>query len=636
MKLHRLIVLLVALMMGMGGSILQAQQQAPDTILFNGKIVTIDEHGVNGNLGTTVQAIAIRGDRIAAVGANAQIRALAGPNTKSIDLKGRMVTPGLGVTHDHPPDWDPLNPYIIRKVVNDNMHIERFLWEEPGEQQVQMFPKVLEEAAKAAKPGQWIRISMLYGKKMRGVAGGSVDPSRDTIVGAFGRQITKQMLDMTAPNNPVIVRAGFVGVMLNQKAIDETKKWYTQWGMSTEAVERILGRTVGQTGVPGSTDYREVEQDVLYTPAALREIYRLGASWWAGYGMTVNSTAIYTAGAHKAYDSLDRKGQLDVRMPWSWLGSAGNEFFINPYFLHGINTLLDRGSEYLWMIAVWPPGVGSHCTILPGTTPEVKTLEGPCALDPDAPNGKANRLAFYNYIKAGGRIASAHTDGDKNMDYLMDIVEQASKDAGMTLDDIRAKRHTWDHQAYNPRPDQIPRIKNLGIMLGGWDLYIYEKSGEALLASYGEQAIQWMVPRKSLLDGGVRESVEIDRPIGYTDLTLFHVLYTGITRKDIDGRVWAPQQAVSREVMLKSATLSAAYYSMRENRLGSLEAGKLADLAILDRDYLAVPVDDIPNIRVLMTMLGGKVVHLVPSMARELGMQPTGAQVELGGPAAQW
>ena len=70
--------------------------------------------------------------------------------------------------------------------------------------------------------------------------------------------------------------------------------------------------------------------------------------------------------------------------------------------------------------------------------------------------------------------------------------------------------------------------------------------------------------------------------------------------------------------------------------LGSIEPGKWADLAVLDRDYLTVPVDDIPKIRVMMTMVGGKVVHLVPSLARENGMQPTGAQVELGGPAAQW
>jgi len=556
-----------------------------------------------------------------AVGSNAQIRALAGPNTKNIDVKGRMVMPGLGVTHDHPQDWDPLNPYIVKKVINDSSHIERFLWEEPREQQIQMFPKVLEQAVLAAKPGQWIRISILYGKDFRG---------RYTIEGAFGRQITKEMLDMMAPNNPVLVRAGFVGVMINQRGLDEVSKWFEKWGQESPV-------KLGKLDLPGSTSYREIEQDVLYTPAELREIYRLGASWWEGDGLTLNSSAIYTAGAHDAYNKLDRDGQLAIRIPWSWLGSGtGTSFFKNAYFLYGINTLMGRGSDHFWMVALWPPGAGSACTTLPGTSPEVKAEEAACALDPNTPEGKENRQAFYNYIRAGGRFAGAHTDGDKNMDYVMDIIEQASKDAGMSLDQIRAKRHAWDHLAYNPRPDQIPRIKNLGIMLGGWDLYIYEGSAEPLLKKYGEEAIQWMVPRKNLLNGGVRESMEIDRPIGYTNLTLFNVLYTGITRKDMDGKVWGPQQAVSREAMLKSATLSAAYYAMREDKLGSLEAGKFADVIVLDKDYLTVPVDDIPKIKVLLTMVGGKIGHLAPSFARELGMKPVGAQIDLGGPAAQW
>ena len=145
-----------------------------------------------------------------------------------------------------------------------------------------------------------------------------------------------------------------------------------------------------------------------------------------------------------------------------------------------------------------------------------------------------------------------------------------------------------------------------------------------------------VVPRKSLYDAGIINSMELDRAIAATNITLFHVFYSGITRKDWDGNVTAPQQAVNREAMVKSATLFGAYGSMKEDVLGSLEPGKLADLIVLDRDYLTIPVDDILNIRVLMTMLGGKVVHLVPSLAREIGMHPTGAQVELGGPAAQW
>lgn len=166
---------------------------------------------------------------------------------------------------------------------------------------------------------------------------------------------------------------------------------------------------------------------------------------------------------------------------------------------------------------------------------------------------------------------------------MIDIVEQASKEAGMTMAEIRAKRHAYDHMSM-VRPDQIQRVKSLGMMVSGLNLGLYMNGAESRLRDYGEQGVEWMQPRKNFLDAGVMNSVEIDAPIGYTNLTYFHVLYAGITRKDRNGRVWGPRQAVSREAMLKFATYGGAYYVMRENKMGSLEPGKWADLAVLDRD----------------------------------------------------
>ena len=602
--------------------VLQAQQ-APDTILYNGKILTMDNKEVNANLGTVVQAVAVKDGKIAAVGTNDQIRGMAGPNTKSYDLKGRMASPGFGATHDHPQDWDPLNPYIVRKVVSDDVIVERFLWEEPPNEKIEKFPAVLNEALSKAKPGQWVRISLLFGKEYKW---------RVETTAILGSQITKKMLDTAAPNNPVIVRAGFVGMVMNQKAVDETKKFYgDQWAKFVNSPLQGYGGGA-DAAVTGycAVCYREVEQDVMYPEKQLTEIYRLGLSWMGGYGVTVNGTSLYTGGAIRAYNNIDRANQMSIRLSWGWFWPERNDFFQDPYFSNALATLEGRGSDYLFFGGM-TPHQADNCSKLPGTTPEVKQKEAQCAFD-----DPIIYRAFYEYVKAGGRLMGDHIMADGEIDIVLDIIEKASKDRGMTVEQIREKRHVTEHMAMYPRPDQIPRYKNLGVMSSGWDLYIWEKSGDRILKDYGEQGAMNVVPRKALFDAGVMNSVEIDRPIGYTDITYFQVLHTGITRKDQDGKIYAVKNAISREQMLKSAITFAAYGVKKENVIGSLEPGKFADIVVLDKDYLTIPVDDIPKLRVLMTMVSGKTIHMVPSLAREWGLQPTGAQVELGGPAAQW
>ena len=109
----------------------------------------------------------------------------------------------------------------------------------------------------------------------------------------------------------------------------------------------------------------------------------------------------------------------------------------------------------------------------------------------------------------------------------------------------------------------------------------------------------------------------------------------GQSSQDILAKL-GPRCTISREIALKTGTIWGSYYVLKEDVLGSLEPGKFADFLVLDRDYLTIPEEQIEEIRILMTAVGGKIVHLVPSLAKELGMQPTGAQVELGGPAAKY
>ncbi len=603
----------------------------PDLVVYNAKVVTVDDVSFNPSVGTIAEAMAIKDGKILLVGSNAQIRDTAGPNTRQIDLKGRMVMPGIINTHDHPNDWDPLNPKIVQKVISDDIEIERFL-QDPPEEQLQRFPRVLEAAVLKAKPGQWIRISLLYGEDFS-------TEYRNVLQSALGTRITKQQLDLAAPNNPVIVRAGFVGMVLNQKAIDETKKvyygdlskmpfsWVDTEGNASNALDEVTGL--------GTVSYRQVETDVMWKDRVdlIAEIYRYGLEWLAGNGITTFNSLVHAWNSLTAYRMLDRQGTMAARMGWGYGASAKmmKSYLDDPYLLADLTSREGEGTDYIWFTGSWGGHNQSRCTTLPGTSPEVKAREGACHLAP----GTVTYQNSYALVKHGARLNAYHQMGDRDTDYVLDLVEKASQEAGLTIDQIKARRHIpFDHGDF-VRPDQAERAAELGMIGGTWDFTLWE-SADQRFKDYGERGSSWHVPRKTMVSAGLMNTFEIDRPLGYTNLNGFTVLGAGLTRKGQDGRVYAPEERIDRQTMLKVATIWGAYYMLREDLLGSLEAGKFADFIVLDKDYMTIPEDQIKNIRVLMAVLGGKTVHLVPSLAREIGMQPAGAQVELGGPGSRY
>src|ERR1019366_6310674 len=132
-----------------------AQQPATDMVLYNGKIITVNDHSFSSRLGTIAEAMHVKDGKVLHIGTNAQIRPMAGPGVKVIDLKGRTVIPGLIETHEHPWDWTPVTPVIVKKVLTDDQVIVREMGGSP-EENLKAFPAALAEAVKEAKPGQWI------------------------------------------------------------------------------------------------------------------------------------------------------------------------------------------------------------------------------------------------------------------------------------------------------------------------------------------------------------------------------------------------------------------------------------------------------------------------------------------------
>jgi predicted amidohydrolase YtcJ len=615
-------------------------------VLFNGKIVTVDDHGFTSHLGTVAQAMHVKDGKILHIGNNAEIRAMASAGTQVIDLKGRTVIPGIILTHEHPWDWNPGEPYPVKAVLNDSNVIVRFLEDSP-DANVKAFPGVLADAVKKAKPGQWIYIVLTYGKHYEYAPWGTgrlgrkgIDPMSYDAVGEGSGIINKAGLDAAAPNNPVVVRDVFVSMQMNQKALDESQKVFSEPDVNPPPAKG----SGGGEGGGGGPSFRWMFQNVVmkdYYPQ-LRQIMKLGLSWWSGYGMTSFASNAYDPMNVRVYWDLDRHNEMPVREMWSW-DWRNQRFAADQMYLNTISNLTGFGTDYFWFGGATIVQ-GRGCTVAPLLKSSKLAVSKDPALDgfydarvkscAYAP-GSIYAKQLYDYIKAGGRFVNHHMIGDGDIDNVMAIIQKASKDAGMTDDEIRAKRHTFDHSVMFPRPDQVGIMHQLGIITSGTPFEIYLGS-PAAHDLWGENVVNWEVPKKRLVEGQIYNSLELDHALGSSDLTIMSPIYWMITRKAWDGKVYSPDQAVDRETALKISTIWGAYYLIRENVLGSLEPGKWADFAVLDRDYLTVPVDDIPKIRVLMTVVGGKVVHLVPSMARETGMQPAGAQVTLGGPAAQW
>ena len=601
-------------------------QSAPEMIVFNGKILTMNNDDFTTNIGTVAQAMAIRGDKILAVGTNAQIRAQAGPNTKQIDLGGRTVMPGLIVVHDHPYDWGDSNPYSLKRVLKDDIVVHRYVRGNPAEQE-KAFPGVLQEAVSKAKPGEWIHIVFSLGERYEYPSDPKWGPD-------ILSRISRDTLNQMTPNNPVLLQNVMTGTMTNEVALAEARKIYP------------FPNLTGGGGTRANTEgleqahrwfFHEIVMRDHYKE--LRELQRLELSWMAGYGVTAFSGSAFTPSHIKVYSDLDRSGQMAVRSQWGW-NWRESDLFNDDYVVNFAAWMTDMGSDYFFFGgARGGENTGRSCSSLPIRAdydpkptggPSVRSLNV-CAWTPGSPN---HRL-LWNFIRNGGAFRTTHSLGDRDVDYLLEIIERASAEGGITLEEIRAKRHSFDHLEFNPRPDQIPIIKKFGMAPGGSTMHFWENA-PSRAAAYGPESAQQMMPKMSLVRAEIKSGFEIDRAFPTTQLTPIWALWeTIMNRRAWDGKAYAPNQGLSRELAMKVATTWGSWYLKKEDALGSLEPGKLADFIVLDRDWLTIPLDDIPNIRVFMTVVGGKTKHLVPSLARQWGMQSTGAQVE-DGAAGQW
>lgn len=610
----------------------------PDVVLFNGKIATFDGDLMAERV-VFHEAVAIRDGKILALGTDNNILKLKGPKTLTIDLKGKTVLPGFVDPHNHPNEWAH---YFRYELFFPNVKL--IYVPGPDDRYKELRPDIswgfgpiLDDTPRAR---EMIRNLEARLKKAAEELGPGEDKWLLALVSRQGRKffgpvINKDWLDRIVPNNPVAVSADFIPLEItaNSLAIKAARE-RDPGPLAARHLDEIEKNGIARSAVPlrlyiavhviGYKNFEAFKQSLKYV---MLELAKYGAT---SIGSRVNYTTDLSAHAE-----LARTGSAPLRLGWSHqlMGLRGEVLDrVSPKLtLPLVGDFSGIGNELFWNIGVAGEGASDLpfarvlCTVARPKEEHKKEFSPICGLD----SGSRLREAVIEMVANRVRAAQFHGSADKTLDQLMQAVWDGMKLGGLTMDEARKMRITFDHVLL-ARPDQVDKLKEFGMIPSVTPLYIYQ--GEEIVQMFGHEVEAWMFLINSFVKGGVPVTINLDR-IPTDEVPYFWELEFLVTR-NFRGKTYNAKEAVDRATALKTVTTWAARYLMRENLLGNLKPGYFADLMVLDKDYFAVPEDKIHTIKVLMTMLGGKITWVDRGLERELApgheriMHPTFAELK--------
>ena len=527
-----------------------ASAQAPDTILIGGKIVTLDSRS------TVAMGLAVTDGRITATGSTDDVRKLAGPSTRVIDLRGRTVIPGLIDSHLH----------AIRAALSFSTEVNWI-----GAHSIEEGLGRIRAAARAMKPGSWLI-----------VAGGlNVQQFEED------RRPTQAELTAVAPNNPVYVQLGYGWAMLNplaHKALGLTNESDLPPGgrFERDSNGALTGAVTGAQNaivalfdrLPRPTFAQQVEG----TKAFFRELNRLALT-----GVVDPGGNNLTAPDYEALFKVWRDKAMTVRVAYTLNGQTPGKEFEELRDLTGLLPM-GFGDDMLRF-----NGLGERITV---------------AMNNNNAPSQADKDAYYRIVRWAadrGMSLTMHWGNDASVDHLLSIFERVN--AEIPIAPLR-----WSIAHLNDASDaSLRRMKALGV---GWTMQdAMYFGGEQFLKQSGSEAAKRTPPLETARKMGVVVGAGTDahRVASYNPFTALQWL---LDSKTVGGVVMRGAEEIpSRIDALKFYTLGSAWFSFDEQKRGSLDVGKVADLAVLSADYLTVPVEKIGSLESVLTMVGGKVVY---------------------------
>ncbi|MEU6611638.1 amidohydrolase [Streptomyces shenzhenensis] len=525
-----------------------------DLVLVNGRI-TADDHGPG-----SAQAIAIRGDRIAAVGGDEEIRHLAGPHTVVADLGGRRVIPGLYDSHIH----------FVRA---GRAWIDEARWDEA--RSVAEALEIIRTAARSRRPGEWITVL------------GGWHPFQF----AEGRAPTRAELDDVAPHNPVYAQEIYTRATLNTQAMHicgVTGADAAPAGGVYETDE--AGTPTGVvSGIPAFnhclrfTMIDDVERETRSTRALVAELAALGLTGVVDMG----GRSRMGVDAYRGLYELHRRGDLDmrVRLYTHVFGeNEQNEFdnymaYVRPGF----------GDDLLRVV-----GIGE---IMSHSWYDADGLED---LVLSAEHRDQLRTMTLRAIDRGWAI-NIHAVGDSAIRQILDVWDTIGREQFAA-----ARRMSFSHADFASE-QTLKRIREFGF---GITVQHWMSTGAAdLAARLGVEQVSQQPKLRTMLDLGLPLGAGTDAMVAApaNPWQALHWLVTGINGGRGPSRT--REQLLTREEALRAYTAGSAWIGLDETDVGVLRRGMKADLAVLSEDYFEVPDEHIPFITSELTLLNGYPSH---------------------------
>jgi predicted amidohydrolase YtcJ len=559
-----------------------AGQQAPvDLVVVNAKVLTVDPKN------TLAEAVAIRGNTFAAVGTTAAIRKMAGRETRVIDAGGRTVVPGFIESHVHA--TGVARGEVSQAFVQLHSIQEIIYW--------------VRARAKEVGPGGWVQLPRVDVTRIR-----------------EGRLPTKSDLDEAAPANPTVYTWQYAN--RNIQVLNDAAIRAATIGKATVAPKgctlhftptgEFTGKMENCQSLLSLPERQVTEAEYLDSLAALMKRYN-------EVGITSITERSSNADGFRDYQQLKAQGRLPLRVRVTIrIGTGDNSEAAIERIITGLGVKYDQGDDW---VRVGPLKIGIDGGALYGTAvmrepypPTSHALYGITDPKYSGEFGRGQGLTadgVTNFVRVGNRLGwqlSSHVTGDRGVDIVLDAIEAANKEKSM-LD----QRYNLIH-AYVASADTATRAASLGAVVDTQPMWFY-KDGDALIEALGPKYMNTFIGVKTWKDNGVTVALNADHMQGFDPvraLNPYHPLLAmqaAITRRTQGGQVIGPAERISRLDALRMTTINAAFIGFEEKKKGSIEVGKLADLAILTADFLTVPEDQIMNIKSYMTIVDGTVVY---------------------------